>query len=86
MMAVSFQETTLDTGDEDDRAVLVMRDGRLAAVLSRLSEMHEEMAGQWFVEALFAPAPDTQRHVFTDPDAFVAWLAGEIVSGDQPRS
>jgi hypothetical protein len=78
-MAVSFQDITLDTDDGDDRAVLVMRDGRVAAVLSRLSEIHAEMAGQWFVEALFAPAPDTQRHVFTDPAAFAAWLVGETV-------
>ncbi|WP_445192366.1 hypothetical protein ACT009_17710 [Sphingomonas sp. Tas61C01] len=66
----------MDTGDDDDRAVLVMRDGRLAAVLTLLSDMHEGMAGQWFVEALFAPAPDTRRRVFADPNAFVAWLDG----------
>ena len=78
-MSVSFQEIMLDTGDTDDRAVLVLRDGRLIAVLSRLSEMHEGLAGRWFVEAVFGPLPSTDRHVFDDPIDFAEWLAaGEV--------
>lgn len=76
-MSVSFEAITLDTGDDDDRAVLVLRDGRLTAVLSRLSAMHEELAGQWFVEAMFGPTLNAQQHVFADPDEFVSWLAEE---------
>lgn len=78
-MTALFQDITLDTGDNDERAVLVMRDGRLTAILSRLSEMHEELAGQWFVEAMFGISPNSQRHVFADPEEFVAWLAEEGV-------
>jgi hypothetical protein len=74
MMTALFQEITLDTGDADDRAVLVLRDGRLTAVLSHLSSMHDEMAGMWFVEALFGKPPPKPRHTFSDPDEFVAWL------------
>lgn len=76
-MATSFQEITLDTGDADDRAILVLRDGRLAAVLSHLSAMHDEMAGMWFVEALFGPPPPKPRHTFANPDEFAAWLEKE---------
>jgi hypothetical protein len=77
MMAASFQEITLDTGDGDDRAVLVLRDGRLTAVLSRLGAMHDEMAGLWFVEAVFGTPPTDLRHTFGDPGDFVAWLEAE---------
>lgn len=76
-MATSFQDITLDTADGDDRAVLVSRDGRLTAVLSHLSEMHGDMAGMWFVEAMFVSPPFEARHVFTDPQEFVAWLGDE---------
>jgi hypothetical protein len=37
----------------DDEGVLVFRDDVLLAVLSRLGEMHEDLAGHWYVEAYF---------------------------------
>jgi hypothetical protein len=73
-MAASFQEITLDTWNDDDRAVLVLRDGRLTAVLSRLSAMHDELAGMWFVETLFGTPPAKPQHIFAHPDEFIAWL------------
>ena len=78
-MTFSFQEIVLDTRAVDDTAVLVLRDGRLAAVLARLGAMHEENEGQWFVEALFGASPASMKHVFADPDEFAAWLAAEGV-------
>ena len=78
-MTVSFQEVVLDTRDVDDTAILVLRDGRLTAVLSRLGAMHEENEGQWFVEALFGAAPASMQHVFADPAEFVAWLSDQGV-------
>jgi hypothetical protein len=77
MMAASFQEIRLDTSSTDNRAVLVLRDGRLAAVLSHLSAMHDEMAGLWFVEAFCGAAPPKPRHMFETPDEFVVWLEAE---------
>lgn len=77
MMTASFQEITLDTGGSDDQAVLVLRHGRLVAVLSYLSAMHDEMAGKWFVEAMFGTPPFKPRHMFTSPEEFVAWLQEE---------
>jgi hypothetical protein len=76
-MAASFQEVTLDTGGADDQAVLVMRDGRLVAVLSHLSDIHDELAGMWFVETLFGNLPHKPRHTFTSPNEFAAWLDEE---------
>lgn len=74
MMQASFQAITLDTGDTDEEAVLVLKGGRLAAVLSHLSDLHGELAGLWFVEALFGRSPRKLRHTFISPEEFAAWL------------
>jgi hypothetical protein len=63
MMTALFQEITLDTGDADDRAVLVLRDGRLTAVLSHLSSMHDEMAGMVRRSIVWKTAAQTEAHV-----------------------
>jgi hypothetical protein len=73
----SYQRITLDTGGTDDRAVLVLREGRLTAVLSHLGAMHDELAGMWFLETMFGTPPSTPRHMFADPEEFVAWLDEE---------
>jgi hypothetical protein len=45
-----------EVGDED--GMLLFHDGRLIAVLSCLGELHDDLAGRWFVEARFgSPAP-----------------------------
>jgi hypothetical protein len=73
-MAPSFQDITLDTNGTDDQAVLVLREGRVTAVLSHLGEIYGDMAGMWFLETMFATPPSLPRHMFADPEAFVAWL------------
>ena len=71
-MVLTFQPITLDTDAPDRDATLVLRDGRLLAVLCCLSDIHEE-AGHWFLEVAFAdlrPAPVTWETL----EAFEAWL------------
>lgn len=73
-MAVSFQEVTLDTvADREGR--LVFRDGRLLAVLSCLSEIHDHLSGHWFIETVFGDVPTPQPPVFESIDQFEGWLA-----------
>ena len=40
---------------EEGEGLLVMSDGALVAVLVRLSELHEDQAGMWFLEAGIGP-------------------------------
>ena len=54
-MPITFQPITLDSETDDRDAVLMLRDGRLVAVLTCLSDMHGVLAGRWFVEAAFRP-------------------------------
>ena len=71
-MALTFQPITLDTEAPDRDATLVLRDGRLLAVLCCLSDIHQE-AGQWFLEVAFTelrPSPTTWATLA----AFEQWL------------
>jgi hypothetical protein len=74
-MTLSTQEVTLDTSGPDTQAVLVFREERLLAVLCRLSDIHGELAGQWFVEAVFNELPGAQSRTFDSLPAAEAWLA-----------
>ena len=73
-MALSFQSVTLDTHRPDREATLVWRDGRLLAVLSCLSAIHQDLAGQWFIEAAFGDLPKRQPEAFETLALFEEWL------------
>jgi hypothetical protein len=74
-MQLTFQAVTLDTDTPDRDAVIVFREGQLLAVLSRLSDIHGELVGQWFVEAMFCETPARRPPVFESVDRFQEWLA-----------
>lgn len=76
-MLLSFQPVTLDTDAPDQEATLVFREGRLLAVLTRLSHIHTENEGKWFLETLFAAVPVLRAPLFETPDELSAWLRNE---------
>lgn len=55
-MTVTTQAILLGNTEDHD-GMLVLDDGRLFAVLCRLSATHDEMAGQWFIECGFGLPP-----------------------------
>ena len=73
-MALSFQPVTLDASGPDRDGALAFRDGRLVAVLSRLSDIHGDLGGRWFVEATFSDMPRRQPQTFETLDHFGDWL------------
>jgi hypothetical protein len=74
-MALSFQPVTLDSSTPDREGVLVFRDDQLLAVLTCLSDIHAELAGRWFVEAVFGDVPVVRAPIFDTADQFASWLA-----------
>ncbi|WP_158812000.1 hypothetical protein [Beijerinckia sp. L45] len=48
-MTLSFHAVTLDAVSTDREAMLVFREGRLLAVLTCLSDIHEDLRGHWFI-------------------------------------
>jgi hypothetical protein len=54
-MQISTQPVRLVTYDGDGDAILIFRNGDLLAVASRLSDLHGELSGSFFIEAVFGP-------------------------------
>ncbi len=76
-MALSFQAVTLDAVSTDREATLVFREGRLLAVLTCLSDIHDDLRGHWFIEAIFGEIPPRQAPpAFETLARFEEWLAG----------
>jgi hypothetical protein len=68
----------VNTGSKDEDGLLVFADGRLVAVLVRLSDEHGDKAGQWFLEHGFNRLDGTAHPTFGDLEAAQAWIAGRI--------
>ena len=78
-----FEPVQLESGVGDDEARLVFLHERLQAVLVCLSPLHEELAGQWFLEAAFNPLLPEPDGPFATIDDFAAW-AGRSLEANAP--
>lgn len=74
-MVLSKQAVTLDTDTPDRDGLLVFRDGRLIAVLSRLGDIHGPLEGHWYIESMFGDVPAFQPPTFETFRQFEDWLA-----------
>jgi hypothetical protein len=75
MVEVTWQPIRVETGSSEEDGRLVLVDGKLVAVLVRLSDEHPqpELHGHWFVEA--GCGPIFERHeVFPTFEDAVAWV------------
>jgi hypothetical protein len=77
-MSLHLQPVQLATGSEDSESHLVFSDGFLVAVLVHLSEMHEEEAGMWYLEAGFGSIWGREHPSFVDLDAAQAWITQRL--------
>jgi len=76
-MILKLEPVLVQTGSDDEEGLLVFADGRLVAVLVRLSTQHEE-AGYWFLEAAFGMR---DRHrTFPDLEIAQKWISGELTA------
>ena len=76
--ALELQPERIANGLDED-GLLVRADGRLVAVLVRLSETHDSLAGAWFLEIGFHPGL-AGNPVFEDLDTAQAWIAERVVA------
>jgi hypothetical protein len=84
-VTLSTQPVRVDTGTDDEEGLLVFADGRLVAVLVRLSDRHETAAGQWFYECGFGRLDGPEHPVFSDLEAAQSWIAARSVALRQSR-
>lgn len=52
-MPITLSRIELDASSGDHEAVLALADGKLFAILSCLGDLHQDLRGRWFVEAVF---------------------------------
>ena len=77
-MSVHLQPVRLASGNDDTEAQLVFVDGGLVAVLTHLSELHDEAAGMWFLEAGFGSISVRAPPTFANLDEAQDWIAGRL--------
>jgi hypothetical protein len=87
MPEVTWQPIRVETGSSEEDGRLMLVDGKLVAVLVRLSDEHPhpELHEKWFVEA--GCGPIFQRHeVFSTFEDAVTWIAQTVEHRTQWRA
>lgn len=72
-MTITFQPISLDTRDDDSDALLVLSNGRLLAVATRLSHHHGRFEGSFYIEAAFGDRDGAIGTMFDSEDALAEW-------------
>lgn len=70
---IRFEPILLASADDCD-ARLVFQEDRLAAIVSRLGDLHDGLAGYWFVEAVFDGVPRPRADPFPALDDVASWI------------
>ena len=73
-MKLVLQPVRIDTGGADEDGCLVFADNWLVAVLVRLSDQHEGLAGQWYYEHGFGPFNGPAHPTFRTIEAAQDWI------------
>jgi hypothetical protein len=74
MGKLTFKPVGIATDSTDEEGCLVFNDDRLVAVLVRLSDLHGEAEGTWFIEAGFGRLNMGGVSSFPDLEAAEAWM------------
>jgi len=85
-VTLTTQAVRVETGTDDEDGLLVFAEGRLVAVLVRLSDQHETAAGQWFYECGFGRLDGPDHPVFSDLDAARSWIEHRCGAARQGRT
>ena len=73
-MSLQLQPVELATESGGSESYIVFSDGFLVAVLVRLSGLHQEEAGMWFLETGFGRLSGPEQPPFPSLDVVQAWI------------
>ena len=76
-MKLTTMPVRVATG-HDEEGCLVFADDRLLAVMVRLSDRHEDVAGHWFLEAGFGEIDQLEHPTFADLGSALEWIGNRI--------
>lgn len=74
-MNVALQPVRVETGSPDEEGCLAFVDGRLVAVLVRLSDQHDGAMGHWFLEHGFGRLDGPAHPTFANLEAAQDWIS-----------
>jgi len=63
-LSLTEQPVQVAAGGDDEGGCLIFADDRLVAALVRLSRLHEELAGRWYLEAGFGRLEGPHKPTF----------------------
>ncbi len=73
-------QPVLIAGSPDEEGRLVFAGGRLVAVLVRLSEVHQDQAGWWFLEVGFGVLAGPRHPSFPDLPGALRWIEAQTTA------
>jgi hypothetical protein len=79
-MALTIQPVLVATGEEGE-GCLIFADGWLVAVLVRLSDLHGDDSGSWFLEKGFGSLDGPNPRSFENLDAAQDWISRRLAGG-----
>ena len=74
------QSMPVSAGCDDEEGCLVLQDGRLVAVLVKLSALHGDLAGGWYLEAGFGLLDSPDKPVFANLGEAQDWVAERLAN------
>jgi hypothetical protein len=74
------QSIPISAGGGDEEGCLVLQDGRLVAVLVKLSALHGDLAGRWYLEAGFGLLDSPDKPDFADLSEAQDWVAERLAN------
>ena len=77
-LRLTLQPIDVETCSDDHDGQMVLADGKLVAVLIRLSDLHNAEGGMWYLEAGFGRLSGRAPHPFVTLDAAQDWISGKF--------
>jgi hypothetical protein len=77
-MTLTLQPMRVATGSDEEGMLVLDEDGRLVAVLVRLSDQNEVAPGQWYLEAGFGQIDGIDHPAFADLDMAQDWIGHRL--------
>lgn len=79
-MNLRTEPVRVANGSDEDGVLVFTGDDRLAAIVTRLTGKHEELAGLWFLEAGFGPVDGPSHPTFATLDVALDWISRRLRS------
>ena len=85
-MNLHTRPVKIANGADEDGVLVFTDEDRLAAILTQLTDKHEDLAGRWFLETGYGPVDGPSHPTFASLDEALGWIDGRLHAGTGGRS